>query len=205
VKTERPDRVGAVVLAAGQARRFASPKLLMPFGDSTVLGCVVAALEAAGVDPIVVVVAGYAAQIAESLRGTGARLVRNPAPERGMLSSIRVGVASLPPELKGYLIALGDQPRIQPDEICRLLGEHRRSEKGLAVPTYRGKRGHPAVFDRRYREEILALTDEQTLRDLIHSHPDDVLEVECGSDAFVRDIDVREDYEREIRRSRGRQ
>jgi CTP:molybdopterin cytidylyltransferase MocA len=48
----------------------------------------------------------------------------------------------------------------------------------------------------------MALSDSQTLRDLIHGHQDDVIVVECGSDAVIRDIDTREDYESELRRLR---
>jgi len=71
--------------------------------------------------------------------------------------------------------------------------------KGIAIPTYRGKRGHPVVFRSRYRDEILLLDDSQTLRDIIHSHPEDIAEVEAASDAVLRDIDTREQYRDERR------
>ena len=95
------DKCGAVVLAAGEARRFGSPKLLMPFGDSTVLGSVVDALESIGIAPIVVVAGANADAIAESLADTQAQVVRNPNPASGMVSSVRVGVASLQVSLPG--------------------------------------------------------------------------------------------------------
>jgi len=191
---------GAVVLAAGEARRFGAPKLLMPFGDSTVLGSVVEALGSAGVRPIVVVVGKNDAAIRESLGDSDVHIVRNPDPAAGMVSSIRVGVERLPGSLDRFLVALGDQPRIRAECISQLVQEQIRSGKGIAIPMYQGRRGHPVVFSHSYRREIVAVTDQQTLRDLIEAHCDDILEVKCGSDAYVRDIDTREEYENELRR-----
>jgi molybdenum cofactor cytidylyltransferase len=201
VTLESEDRVAAVVLAAGAAQRFGAPKLMMPFGGSTVIGCVVAALEQAQIDPIIVVAGTRTPEIAEALKSTRAQIIRNPDPGRGMLSSVRVGVASLSEQLDRFLLSLGDQPRLQPRDILHLLAEHRRSGKAIAVPTHLGKRGHPVVFHQHYRKRILALDDDHTLRDVIHSAPDDVVEVELASDAVIRDIDTRGHYEDEVRRS----
>lgn len=202
---EPEHRVAAVVLAAGDARRFGAPKLLMPFGDSTIVGCVVAALQTAGLDPIIVVAGAHAPAIAEALSATPARVLRNPQPALGMLSSIRIGVGALPKESDRFLLALADQPRISPDYIRHLLHEHRASGKGIAIPTYQGKRGHPVIIHCRYRRDLLALDDTHTLRDLIHSHPEDITEIESASDAVLRDIDTREQYRDELRRSRAEQ
>ena len=188
-----------MVLAAGEARRFGTQKLGMPFGESTVIGSVVAALEGAGVAPVIVVV-GPDDGVSAALRGTSAHFVRNPDPARGMLSSLQVGVSALPEHVDRFLLALGDQPRLTAAGLTRLLRAHAKSGKGLARPTYRGKRGHPVVFAGRYRQAILDLTQGQTLRDVIHAHLDDCIEVECASDAFVRDIDTREEYEEEVKR-----
>ena len=204
------DGCGAVVLAAGEARRFGSPKLLMPFGDSTVLGSVIHALESIGIAPIVVVAGANAQAITESLADTHAQVVCNPNPASGMVSSIRVGVASLQVSLPGgpggieamdrFLVALGDQPRIRAEGISHLIDELVKSGKGIALPIYQGRRGHPVIFSSGYRREILALTDQQTLRDLIDAHRDDSIDVDCDSDAYVRDIDTMEEYEHELRR-----
>ncbi len=79
---------GAVVLAAGEARRFGSPKLLMPFGDSTVLGSVVDALVSSGIGPIVVVAGANAAAIEELLGHGRVRVVRNPDPVRADMNAV---------------------------------------------------------------------------------------------------------------------
>ena len=193
------ERCGAAVLAAGEARRFGGPKLLMPFGDSTILGSVIQPLVSADMSPIVVVLGGpNATAIRESLSGQPVRIVLNPNPEAGMVSSIRVGVEALPASLDRFIVALGDQPRIRAERIAHLVAEQSKSGQGIAIPTYQGRRGHPVVFDIRYRQEILTLTDRQTLRDLIVAHQEDIVEVECESSAYVSDIDTREEYEHEL-------
>lgn len=195
------EQTAAVVLAAGESSRLGRPKLLLPFGESTVIGCVVGAMEGPGVHPILVVAGAAAPEIQAALAGTRAQVLLNPAPERGMVSSLRIGLGALPDKGGRFLIALGDQPRLKASDVTRLLDEQARLGKGIAIASYRGKRGHPVVFTSRYREEILTLRDDQILRDLIHSHADDVTVVECESDGVIHDIDTQEDYERELGRT----
>ena len=197
-----PERIAAIVLAAGESTRLAPQKLLLPFGNSSVIGSVVRAIESAGLRPVVVVAGAQTLDIAETLTGTRATVIPNPDPKRGMLSSLRVGIEALPEDVDGFIIALGDQPRLRPDHIDRLLSEQRQHGRGIAIASHRGKKGHPVAFGASYRAKIMALSDSQTLRDLIHGHQDDVIVVECGSDAVIRDIDTREDYESELRRLR---
>jgi molybdenum cofactor cytidylyltransferase len=191
----------AVVLAAGEARRFGGAKLAMPFGDSTVIGCVVRALAGAGLEPIIVVVGANRAEIGTALAGTSVQIVENPDPGRGMLSSVQIGVAAVPQEASKFVLALSDQPRICAADVTHLLAEQQRSGKGIALPVHAGKRGHPIVFDARYRRDILSLGPEATLRDVIHGHIGDAVEVEFASDAFVRDIDTQEQYQDERRKA----
>jgi molybdenum cofactor cytidylyltransferase len=171
----------------------------MPFGDSTIIGCVARTLAAAGLDPIVAVAGANRSEIEAALSDTPARIVANPRPDRGMLSSIQIGLAALPAAVGRFVIALGDQPRISAADVTQLLEAQIRSGKGILLPTHRGKRGHPILFDARYRVEIMALRDTQTLRDVVHAHADDIAEVGFASDAFLCDIDTREQYEDERR------
>jgi molybdenum cofactor cytidylyltransferase len=190
-----------IVLAAGAGRRFGGPKLALPFGGSTVIGSVVSALRGAGVAPIVVVIAPHSAEVEAALAGLDTVIAVNEDPDRGMVSSIQAGLRALPESAPRFLVALGDQPRLRSEDIGRLLSVQRESGKSIALPTHGGKRGHPVLFEGRYRAEILALGDEGTLRDVVHAHSDDLVEVELPSDAVIRDIDTQEDYRDELRRA----
>ncbi len=198
--TDSSPSCAAVVLAAGEARRFGAQKLLMPFGDSTVIGSVVAALAAAGVAPIVVVVGREAAEVAAAV-GDRAEVVPNPDPTRGMLSSIQTGVAALPEEASRFLIALGDQPRLRAADVVALLAAQQDSGRGIAIPVYEGRRGHPIVISGVYCRAVLELAEHQTLRDLVRARHYDCVEVVSDSDAVVRDIDTEEQYQDELRRA----
>jgi molybdenum cofactor cytidylyltransferase len=197
--------VAAIVLAAGEARRFGGPKLAMPFGGSTILGSAVSALVGAAVDPIVIVCGPNAPELERLLADCTVTFVQNPDPSRGMLSSVQVGLAAMPEETDRFLVALGDQPRVRAEHVGRLLDEHQASGRGIAIPTHGGKRGHPVVFDRRYRDEILQLDASRTLRDLVHANSADIVEVEFSSDAVIRDIDTERDYQDELRRALAEQ
>jgi CTP:molybdopterin cytidylyltransferase MocA len=81
--------------------------------------------------------------------------------------------------------------------INRLIALFQKTTKGLLVPTFLGKRGHPVLIDAKYRDEIGKLSQAIGLRELFLNHPEDVLEVEIESDAILKDIDTIEDYRRE--------
>ena len=85
----------AIVPAAGASRRMGAPKLLLPFEKTTIVHALVAALRAGGASPVVLVTAPDDEEMQRTMVAAGCRVVVNPAPERGMLSTIREGIASL--------------------------------------------------------------------------------------------------------------
>jgi molybdenum cofactor cytidylyltransferase len=190
----------AIVLAAGRSRRMGAQKLLLPFAGSTVIGHVVDRIVARDAEEVYVVVGSEAAAIAEALHERPVRIVRNPEPDAGMLSSVRCGLCALPPGCRAALVALGDQPGITTELVNDLLRAYVASPKRIAVPTYRGRRGHPMVFSMDYRDHVLRDYDEVGLRGLLSDHPEDVLEVPASSPGALSDMDLPEDYRRELAR-----
>ena len=190
----------AIVLAAGESRRMGTQKLLLPFGSTTVVGHIVGQLLNSAVDKAFVVTGHDADTVAGALAALRARItiVHNPEYRSGMLSSVRCGLRALPPEARGVLIALGDQPAINASLVNDLIQAFAKRAKGIVVPAYEGRRGHPLLFATRYSDEILTLYGDTGLRGLLHAHPDDVLEVSASTPAVVSDMDFPEDYRREI-------
>ncbi|MCA1597035.1 MAG: NTP transferase domain-containing protein [Chloroflexi bacterium] len=121
----------------------------------------------------------------------------NPDPDRGMFNSIQIGVAAAMHDTD-FLVALADQPMITGSTIRSLLDLFAAEQPAALQPAFGGKRGHPVLFSRRLREPLLAMPESATLRDLLHSI--DVTKVELATDAVLRDIDLPEDYAREIGR-----
>jgi len=202
----------AIVPAAGASRRMGRPKLLLPYGDGTVLGTLVETLRAAGASPIVVVAAAADAEMrawcmtaaASAMPAGELRVALNPAPERGMLSSILAGLAGLGGGGAGalavgrtpLLVCPGDLPALRPATIVELLRRRAAAGAGLALPVHRGRRGHPLAMAPALIPEIESLDPGRGLRQLLDLHPGELLTVEVDDPGCVADLDTPEDYER---------
>jgi molybdenum cofactor cytidylyltransferase len=190
----------AIVLAAGRSVRMGTQKLLLPYGGTTVIGRVVDAVVGAAVERTVVVTGADHERVAEALAGRDVVLVRNPDGEGDMLSSVRCGVAAVPGECEAAMVVLGDQPSISAGLIEKLVRAYRGAGRGIAVPTYEGRRGHPVLFSRRYFGEVMTGFEGEGLRGLLLAHPEDVLEVAAATSGVLVDIDTPEDYRRAVER-----
>ena len=188
----------AIVLAAGESRRMGSHKLLLPFGATTVIGRVVDQLLQSIIDKIFVVTGHNAGKIAEQLSARAVTIVDNPDYPSGMLSSVRCGLRALPRECQAVMVALGDQPSITTNLIDDIIQAFKVNHKGIVVPVFQNRRGHPILFDAVYRDEILVRYDDVGLHGLLHAHPDDVLELAAPAPSILSDMDYPEDYQREL-------
>lgn len=175
------------------------PKLLLPFGQGTVVGSVVQALRAGGVSGIVLVTAPGDEALrawAAAEGAAGLRVAVNPDPERGMLSSIVEGIAALggaaglARQGLPLLVAPADLPALRPATVAALL--RLGGDAPLAVPSYRGRRGHPLRIAPELIPEIESLDLGVGLRELLDRHP--VRSIEVDDPGAVRDVDTPEDY-----------
>lgn len=140
------------------------------------------------------------AEIAAELAETGVTLVENEAYQAGMLSSVCAGINAAAPNTEWLVIALADQPSLQPETVTRLLAEAREGPETIVVPSYGGRRGHPLLLHAYYREEILALAGGRGLKELLERHPEAIRHVLFDDEAVLADMDTPEDYRRELRR-----
>ena len=187
----------AIVLAAGESRRMGVQKLLLPFGCTTVVGHIVSELNRSVVDTVIVVVGHDGDRVAEELSGRSVSIATNPNYKAGMLSSVRCGLDALPKQCDAVMVALGDQPAISAGLVDEMVQSFGSTDKGILVPLYRGKRGHPILFSVGYRDEVLERYDDVGLRGLLRTHPDDVYELDVPTSAVLSDMDYPEDYRRE--------
>jgi molybdenum cofactor cytidylyltransferase len=120
--------------------------------------------------------------------------VLNKDYEQGMSTSIIAGVKAVHKDAKGIMIALADMPFIEQSTINCMINTYMEKGKGIIVPVYNGRRGHPVIFSTAYRNELLIIKGDEGGRRIIEAHPEDVFELEVGSDTVTRDIDTPEDY-----------
>jgi CTP:molybdopterin cytidylyltransferase MocA len=141
--------VTAVVLAAGTASRFGSPKLLAPLAGRAVLQHVLDTLAGAGVRDVVVVLGAHAEAIEAAITWRSERRAYNPRPEDGLGSSLRIGLAAVDPASDAALIVLGDQPTLRADVVDTLLAADPGGLAMAIVPAYAQGGGANPVLLRR--------------------------------------------------------
>ncbi len=183
--------IGAIVLAAGQARRMGAINKLMAEVDGVpmVVRAVVAAL-ASRADPVVVVTGHEPERVRMALRGRRVLFAHNPSFAQGLSTSLGAGVAALPAGSDGVVVCLGDMPRVTAAHIDRLIAAFDPFEgRAICVPTWRGKRGNPALFARRFFAEMSELKGDVGAKHLIGDYEDLVAEVVMVDDGVMVDID----------------
>ncbi len=186
--------ITAIILAAGESKRMGQPKMLMPWGRSTVLQTVISTLQTAGVDDILVVTGGARKQI-EMLIGKSVQTVFNENYVQGeMLSSVQIGLAAKKHEASAALICLGDQPQVQVRSVQRILQEYKEVKAPIIVPSYQMQRGHPWLVARELWNELLKMRAPATPREFLNRHSKDIRYVELDTPTALQDIDTPEDY-----------
>lgn len=200
---ERPDfdrvaawalPVGAVILAAGAGSRMGRNKLLLEVGDQVLVRHVIEAASEGGCH---VINAVYADEAVREAIGMSATCVLNPDPARGQSSSLRVGLQSLPEEIAGALIMLGDQPLVGARTVGMLLKAWRREGARPAAAASYGDRGSwrpPVLLDRSLWPEVISLNGDAGARQLFHDRPEllDTVPAVGRPD----DVDTPDDYAR---------
>ena len=114
--------VGAVLLAAGSGSRLGGrPKSLLELGGVPLIRRQLIALSGAGVDELVVVLGHHADAIEAAVRDFPITLARNPSPDDGQASSVRIGLQALGGKLDAVIVALADQPMVNSQDISALM------------------------------------------------------------------------------------
>jgi molybdenum cofactor cytidylyltransferase len=192
------NNISAVILAAGLSNRMGQPKLLLPWGGTSVLGQVVSVFSTAGIEEIIVVTGGAHEQMEKLLAELGmdfpVRDVFNPDYARGeMLSSIQAGLKAINPRASAVLIGLGDQPQVREETIRRICANFIRTRSALVIPSFQKRRGHPWLAARSLWPEILALPFSITPRQYLNSY-NGHMEYVTADQSILQDLDTPEEY-----------
>ncbi len=190
----------AIVLAAGCSSRMGTQKLLLPFGETTVISHIVNQILKSKVTDTYVVLGHNPQKVTEELSGKPVTIIYNPEYQTGMLSSVRAGIREIQKKYDSILIALGDQPSITSNLIDKMVRHFTETGKKIIVPKYNDKRGHPILLSTIFKNEILTNFDDIGLRGLLRTHDSDIYEMNVSDSSVVSDMDYPEDYQREIKR-----
>jgi molybdenum cofactor cytidylyltransferase len=185
--------IKGILLAAGSGSRFGGAKLLHPLPDGIPIG--VAALRnlrSALPDSLAVVRSGDET-LRRLLEAEGIRVEVCEDAHLGMARSLAQGIRAAM-QADGWVIALGDMPFVRPSTIAAIVRRVEASGR-IAMPGYRGQRGHPVGFGRRYREELLAVAGDEGARSVVRQHASEIEILESDDPGILRDIDARSDLE----------
>ena len=179
--------VTAVVLAAGSATRFGSVKLLAPLNGRPILQHVLDALDAAGVNDVVVVLGTDAEAIEAAIGWRSERRVTNPDPGRGLSSSVGMGLEAVPGSASAALVVLADQPAISPTTIRTLLDQQDDPDRPVVVARYSDDSArNPVLLGRTAFALVAEATGDRGLGPVLAAHPELVREVQvAGSNPDV--------------------
>ena len=191
VSSARAPRVTAVLLAGGQSRRMGSlNKLLAPVDGVPMVRATLECIIAGGVDRVLVVTGHQSERVRAALHGLRVDVVHNPHYAQGLSTSLACGIGALGTDVDAALVCLGDMPRVRPQHVQRLLAAFDPLEgRSICVPTHRGKRGNPVLWDRRYFAQMSAVRGDVGARHIIGEHLDAVCEVEMDDAGVLLDVD----------------
>jgi molybdenum cofactor cytidylyltransferase len=181
--------ISAIVLAAGQSKRMGEPKMLLPWGETTVLGKVIQTLRDSDVEDIVVVTNS---KLVPHVTAYECRVVLNDNGE--MLESIQAGLRAQKPSAEATLICLGDQPQVEEGSVRKVCEGYRENKSRIVVPSHQMRRGHPWLIAGELWQEILEMHPPKTMRDFLNAYKDDIFYVECNSPTILQDLDTPADY-----------
>ncbi|HZQ40335.1 MAG TPA: nucleotidyltransferase family protein, partial [Rhizomicrobium sp.] len=185
-----------IVLAAGTASRMGRNKLVLPVHGKPMVAHAVDAAAAAGLDPVILVTGHEAAAVRRAVGKTTVTFVQNDHFAHGLSTSLRAGIAAVPPECDGTVVLLGDMPRVTAPLIEKVVKAFDPADdRTICVATAEGERGHPVLWGRQFFPELQALDGDAGARAVMSRYPHLVCEVEAGDRAPLADIDTPEALE----------
>lgn len=192
-------RVGGVLLAAGSGSRMGHrPKGLLELNGEPLIRRTLRAMSAAGLEETVVVLGEYAAHLEAVVQNLPVKLVRNPSPQDGQVSSQRLGLAALSCQLDAVMVALADQPLLDAQDLGDLISAYEGRAQGMevVVPTVAGLPGNPVIFSIEVMNEVLAGPPQLGCKQWQAAHPEAVHAWATSNKHYRLDVDSPEDLQR---------
>jgi molybdenum cofactor cytidylyltransferase len=189
------DLITPVILAAGDSTRMGYPKALLPYGNKTFLTHILETVRKTGLAAPIIVLGRSATVISAAVTAPAASIRINPDPDRGQLSSIQIGLSSLPRDAEAAMIWPVDQPAVSEILVRCLAQVFVQSECRMAFPKHGEKRGHPAILHRSVIPEFLDAPLSEGPKKIILQHLQAIIEFATEESAVVQDIDTPSEYE----------
>lgn len=180
--------IAGILLAAGRSTRFGANKLVHPLPDGTPLALAALRNLRQGVDDVIVVVRPDDAELIRLIAREQAHVLACPEASRGMGASLACGIQASR-AADGWLIALGDMPRIPPAVVAGL-ANRLRNGAAIVAPAFDGRRGHPVGFSCEFLEALCRLEGDAGARTILETNAAKVELITTHEPGVLRDIDT---------------
>ena len=186
-------KLALIMLAAGNSRRFGSNKLMyevdgVPMYQRT-LRMLQKAAERIPDSRIVVVTQPQYSEIIDVVKETGAEVLFNPKPERGIASSMQIGL-EIAKDADACLFTVSDQPWLTAETIIALYDAFQSENKGMACTVWGEKTGNPCIFSKKYYRKLMEITGDKGGKQIIKRYPEDVTYLKISDEREQQDVDV---------------
>ena len=187
--------ISATILAAGSSQRMGDNKLLLPFQDNTLINVVCKTIIDSYLKPVFVVTGFENKKVLESLPKSIDKIIYNEDWSRGMATSINKAISSLPNNIDGNMIVLGDMPLITVKTINKLHQVFLNNNGNKIIyADYLGKQANPVIFPRKFFDEILHLNGDRGCKKIIYKNRKSSIGVPIDSSEVIFDCDTKDDY-----------
>jgi len=188
---------GIVILAAGASTRLGKPKQLLQYRGKTLLAHAISEAVNSNADAVVVILGKDANLFKKEIEERKVRVAVNSSWEEGMASSVRLGLDTLfnaKPYIDAVIFMVCDQPHISSSILNQLIITQQKTTKQIVTSNYGDSIGPPALFHKKYFEELMKLSGDAGARKIIQKNMNDVATI-LFLDGDI-DIDTEEDYEK---------
>lgn len=182
------------VLMSGFSRRFGKNKLLFEIDSKPMYLYIIETLESMVIkypDKFAITVVSKYSLIKDECTKRGIKYIQNNESEKGMSASIVKAAENTDTEY--VMFFAGDMPYIKKETIEKFISGFLKSKKGIGCTVIKGIIMIPAVFDMRYKKELISLSGDCGAKSIIKQHMDDVFEFYADENEF-KDIDCFDDW-----------
>lgn len=192
----KDQKIGIVLLAAGESSRLGRPKQLLVYQGKTLLENALENAKSSRAVHLVLVLGANATLIQEKLNVGHFPFLVNPDWKKGMSESMKLGLSFLMDQyqIDAAIIMLADQPFADSTLLDKLIDQFQKGNKGIIASSYKNTLGVPALFSKKYFTELLALTEKEGAKKIIFAHLEEATSIEFPLGEV--DVDTEEDYQR---------
>jgi molybdenum cofactor cytidylyltransferase len=192
--------ISCILLAAGESKRFGSPKPLAKMGPKTIIETMTAGLLKTQLLETIVVLGAYAQDISPFIAGDPQiKIALNLNYQNGQTSSVKAGLSCVSPQAKGIMLLPIDIPLVKNITIDRLIETFFNRNPLILIPTFDGRKGHPPIFSAKLLKKLRSLKDDEPLTTVGNKHVDETLLFPVDDEGVVLSFNTLEEFDQLIK------